>query len=288
MPERILRCADVELDLQRPQLMGVLNITPDSFSDGGELFHEGAVRLDLVREQATKMVAAGARVLDVGGESSRPGADFVTSAEEQRRVLPVVEAIADLDCIISVDTYHADTALSAIRAGARIINDITAGQDPLLLEHVAHAGVGYALMHMQGTPKTMQQAPTYQDVVGQVQQFLAQRVRTSCAAGIGSGCLLVDPGFGFGKSLEHNLQMLGNLESLRVDDLPMLVGISRKSMLGAITGQPVEHRLASSVVAAVIAAQSGADLIRVHDVAETADGLKVWSAVASHSSSESN
>jgi dihydropteroate synthase len=258
--------------------MGVLNITPDSFSDGGKLFHGGAVLLDRVREQAQAMVDAGAVVLDIGGESSRPGAVAVSSADEQKRVIPVLEALADIDAVLSVDTYHPETVRAAITSGAGMINDITGGRNPEVIAAVAQSDVAYALMHMQGTPQTMQENPRYDDVVGEVADYLAARVSQCQAAGIAAQQLIIDPGFGFGKSVQHNLALLRDLAKVRVDELPILVGLSRKSMIGAITGQPVERRLSGSLATLLLAAQNGADLIRVHDVAESADVLRMLQA----------
>ena len=273
-----LICNDRVLSFSSPQLMGVLNITPDSFSDGGHLFDSGTVRLDAVRNQAQDMVAAGVAVLDIGGESSRPGAVAVTSKEEQRRVLPVLEALADLDVVLSVDTYHADTVRTAIDAGAGMINDITGGSDPVVVGAVANSGVAYALMHMQGSPQTMQQDPSYENVVAEIAEYLARRVGECQRAGISANRLIVDPGFGFGKSLEHNLALLRQLPKIRIGNSPILVGLSRKSMIGAITGRPVDERLAGSLATAVLAAQNGANLIRVHDVVESADVLSILDA----------
>ena len=262
--------------------MGVLNITPDSFSDGGKLFQGDTVVLDAAREQALAMIAGGAAVLDIGGESSRPGAQAVSPAEEQRRVLPVLEALADLDVILSVDTYHPETVHAAIDHGAGMINDITGGRDPAVVSAVAEANVAYALMHMQGSPQTMQQSPRYRDVVGEVSVYLQDRFSACLAAGIDANRLLVDPGFGFGKTLEHNLALLRALPSVRVQGCPVLVGLSRKTMVGKITGQPVGGRLSGSLAVLLLALQNGADLVRVHDVAESADVLKVWQAYNAH------
>ena len=273
---RFLRCAEKQLDLQHPQVMGVLNITPDSFSDGGNLFDDAQIPLDKILVNAQRMIDEGASVLDIGGESSRPGAQAVSVAEEIRRVLPVVEALKELDCIISVDTRNGETAKAAINAGAHMINDISAGADLGVMTAVANSDVAYALMHMQGMPETMQNNPRYEQVVTEVAQFLRRRYQNCLSQGIAAERMLVDPGFGFGKSLQHNLQLLAHIEALRVDDCPILVGISRKSMLGQITGRDVEDRLAASVAAAVLAVQNGADLVRAHDVKETVDGLKVW------------
>lgn len=262
--------------------MGVLNITPDSFSDGGKLFQGDAVVLDAVRGQALEMIAGGAAVLDIGGESSRPGAQAVSPAEEQRRVLPVLEALSDLDVILSVDTYHPETVHAAIVHGAGMINDITGGRDPAVVSAVAEANVAYALMHMQGSPQTMQQSPRYRDVVAEVSVYLQDRFAACVAAGIDANRLLVDPGFGFGKTLEHNLALLRALPSVRVQGCPVLVGLSRKTMVGKISGQPVGGRLSGSLAVLLLALQNGADLVRVHDVAESADVLKVWQAYKAH------
>ena len=262
--------------------MGVLNITPDSFSDGGKLFQGDAVVLDAVRGQAVEMIAGGAAVLDIGGESSRPGAQAVSPAEEQRRVLPVLEALSDLDVILSVDTYHPETVDAAIVHGAGMINDITGGRDPAVVSAVAEANVAYALMHMQGSPQTMQQSPRYRDVVAEVSVYLQDRFAACVAAGIDANRLLVDPGFGFGKTLEHNLALLRALPSVRVQGCPVLVGLSRKTMVGEISGQPVGGRLSGSLAVLLLALQNGADLVRVHDVAESADVLKVWQAYKAH------
>ena len=260
----------------------MLNITPDSFSDGGKLFQGDTVVLDAAREQALAMIAGGAAVLDIGGESSRPGAQAVSPAEEQRRVLPVLEALADLDVILSVDTYHPETVHASIDHGAGMINDITGGRDPAVVSAVAEANVAYALMHMQGSPQTMQQSPRYRDVVAEVSVYLQDRFYACLAAGIDANRLLVDPGFGFGKTLEHNLALLRALPSVRVQGCPVLVGLSRKTMVGKITGQPVGGRLSGSLAVLLLALQNGADLVRVHDVAESADVLKVWQAYNAH------
>ena len=276
-----MRCGAQVVSFSKPQLMGVLNITPDSFSDGGRLFDGETVRLDAVRAQASGMVAAGAAILDIGGESSRPGADAVSSQEEQRRVLPVLEALSDLDVVLSVDTYHAETVRAAIRHGAGMINDITAGRDADVVTAVADSEVAYALMHMQGSPQTMQTAPTYIDVVAEVSGYLTERFELCQNAGIEADRLLVDPGFGFGKSLQHNLALLRNLSATRVGTCPLLVGLSRKSMIGLITGQPVDARMPGSLAAFMLAVQNGADLVRVHDLQESADVLRILEAYGS-------
>ena len=257
--------------------MGVLNITPDSFSDGGKLFDGKTVRLDAVLTQATAMVEAGAVILDIGGESSRPGAEAVSSQEEQSASCRSWK-LSDLDVVLSVDTYHAETVRAAIRHGAGMINDITAGRDAEVVKAVADSDVAYALMHMQGSPQTMQKDPAYADVVTEVSRYLAERFRLCQRAGIDADRLLVDPGFGFGKSLEHNLALLRNLAASRVQNCPLLVGLSRKSMIGLITGQPVDERMPGSLAALMLAVQNGADLLRVHDVQESADVLRMLGA----------
>jgi len=263
--------------------MGVMNITPDSFSDGGNFFQQSHVLLDRVVAEAEQMLAEGARILDVGGESSRPGATPVGHTEEIRRVIPVIEALIELDVLVSVDTYHVETARAAVAAGAHIINDISGCSDPAMQELAADSGVGVCLMHMQGSPQTMQNNPNYADVVEEVADLLALRIQSCVTNGLAPEQIAIDPGFGFGKSLKHNLQLLRSLQRIRVGQHPLLVGLSRKSMLGTITGRPVEERDTASVVAAVIAAQNGADVIRVHDVAKTTDGLQVLKRVTSDS-----
>ncbi len=259
--------------------MGVLNVTPDSFSDGGSLFVNQAPQLDKIMDVAGAMVEAGAAVLDIGGESTRPGAAAVSVAAELDRVLPVVAALVDTGALLSVDTRHAEVARQAIAAGVDIVNDVSAGADPDMLPLIAASNVGYAVLHMQGEPRTMQDDPRYDDVVGEVRTYLAERVAACVDAGIDRERLIVDPGFGFGKTLEHNLTLFARLSETRVDGLPLLAGVSRKRMLGTITGREVGDRRAASVAAALLAAERGADLLRVHDVADTVDALKVLSAV---------
>ena len=276
---RIFSCADKILTFEHPQIMGVLNITPDSFSDGGLLYASDGIDLQRIRRQAEDMVANGAAILDIGGESTRPGAAPVSVTEELDRVLPVVSALNDLDVIISVDTRHTAVAAAAIDAGAHMINDVSAGADDGMLATIAAADVGYALMHMQGNPQTMQRSPSYQAVVAEVAGHLQQRHQACVEAGIGAERLMLDPGFGFGKTLEHNLALLAHLVEVRVDETPLLVGLSRKSMLGKLTGREVHERLHASVAAALLAAERGADVLRVHDVAATRDAIKVFTAV---------
>ena len=264
--------------------MGIINLTPDSFSDGGRYLQRrrrGAAVIDLgaVLAGAEAMLEAGARVLDVGGESTRPGARSVACAEELQRVMPVVERLVHLDTIVSVDTCKAEVAQAALSAGAGLINDVTALRDPGMLPILAASDAGVCLMHMRGQPRTMQEAPVYEDVVAEVAAFLAQRSHQTLAAGIAADRILIDPGIGFGKTLEHNLALLGSLGKLRALGFPVLVGISRKRSLGALTGRAVQDRLAAGLGAAVAAVANGASVVRTHDVAATVDALTVAQAI---------
>ena len=269
-----LSCGARTLDLSAPVIMGVLNVTPDSFSDGGRFLQR-----DQALRHAEAMAAAGAAIIDVGGESTRPGAAPVSLSEELDRVVPVVEHIARrLDVVISVDTSTAEVMRAAAAAGAGLINDIRALQRPGALQAARDTGLAVCLMHMQGEPATMQQSPHYDDVVADVRAFLQQRVQACVAAGIDRQRLVLDPGFGFGKTDTHNLALLAALPALTADG-PLLAGLSRKSMIGRLLGRPVEDRLVGSVTLALLAAQRGARILRVHDVAETADVLRLWSAL---------
>ena len=269
-----LQCGARTLDLSAPVVMGVLNVTPDSFSDGGHF-----VGRDAALKHAGVMIAAGAAIIDIGGESTRPGAAPVSVAEELDRVVPVVEAVAaEYDVVISVDTSTAEVMRDSAAAGAGLINDVRALQRPGAVQAAAATGLAVCLMHMQGEPGTMQQAPVYQDVVAEVRQFLRSRVDVCIAAGIHRGLLLLDPGFGFGKNDEHNLALLAALSQL-AEDGPVLAGLSRKSMIGRLLGRPVEDRLIGSVTLALLAAQRGARILRVHDVAETSDALRLLQAL---------
>lgn len=270
----ILDCGNKPLDLSRPRIMGVLNITPDSFSDGGN-FLSAQSALD----HAMSMVEAGASIIDIGGESTRPGAAAVSVEEELARVLPVIEALNSIPAVISIDTSKPEVMSAAVSSGAGLINDVRALQEPGALEVVAALSVPVCLMHMQGQPRTMQQAPHYVDVVEDIYHSLARRVGECEAAGIKRERLLLDPGFGFGKSLQHNLSLLAHLDRFVDMGLPLLVGMSRKSMLGTILDKPVDQRLYGSLAVAALAAWHGADIIRVHDVAESADVIKVITAV---------
>ena len=255
--------------------MGILNVTPDSFSDGGRF-----VVLDDAWRQAEQMVAEGADILDVGGESTRPGAAAVPLARELERVLPVVQGLrARFDVPISVDTSKPEVMRDAVNAGAAMINDVTALGAPGAIEAVAGLDVPICLMHMQGQPRTMQTEPQYDDVVADIIEYLGERVAACEAQGIERSRLLIDPGFGFGKKLAHNLALLAGLHAFTALALPILVGISRKSMLGALTGREVDDRMPASVAAAVIAVERGAHIMRVHDVGPTVDALKIWQAV---------
>lgn len=261
--------------------MGVINTTPDSFSDGGSLYQQDKLDLELALRRAREMVAQGAAVLDVGGESTRPGAAAVSSAQEMDRVLPVVERIAtELDVIISVDTSNPELMREAASRGAGLINDVRALQREGALEAAAATGLPVCLMHMQGEPGTMQRAPDYTDVVAEVGTWLAGRANACVAAGIARQRLLLDPGFGFGKTVAHNLALLRDLATLSEHGLPLLVGLSRKSLIGKLLGREVHERLPASLALAVLAAERGAAIIRTHDVAETADALAMCTALA--------
>ena len=263
------------LELDCPMVMGILNVTPDSFSDGG-LF----TSVDAALQQAERMVAGGATFVDVGGESTRPGAADVSEQQEVDRVVPVIEAINDnLDVLVSVDTSKPAVMRAAVAAGADLINDIRALRFAGALQAAVELQKPVCLMHMLGEPRTMQQLPAYDDVVADVTQFLAERVAQCREAGLGEDLLLIDPGFGFGKTVQHNLELLAGLENLREIGRPVLAGISRKSTLGKLTGRDSGELLAASISGAVLAVMHGADIVRVHDVAETVDALKIVRAV---------
>lgn len=272
-----LPCGSRELDLSRAHVMGILNVTPDSFSDGGRYD-----RLDEALRHVEHMCAAGASLIDVGGESTRPGAASVSVQQELDRVIPVVEAItARFDTIISVDTSTAEVIRDSAAAGAGLINDIRALRRPGALAAAATSKLAVCLMHMQGDPATMQQAPAYQSVLDDVNAFLEQRVLACEQAGIDRSRIVLDPGFGFGKTLEHNLQLFARLESLNPAGLPVLVGVSRKSMIGHVLGRAVDQRLHGGVALAALAVAKGAKIIRAHDVAETVDAVRMTEAVLS-------
>ncbi len=266
--------ADTLREADHPLVMGVLNITPDSFSDGGAWLDR-----DAAIGQARRMVDEGAAIIDVGGESTRPGADAVSEAEEIRRVVPVIRAlVADVDAIVSVDTSKAAVMEAAVEAGAGLINDVRGLTQPGALETAAATGADVCLMHMQGEPRTMQRSPAYGDVVADILAWLDQRVAACEAAGIARDRLVLDPGFGFGKTLDHNLALLAHLDRFAEAGLPVLAGLSRKSMLEALTGRPVDQRLAGSLALATLAVWRGASIIRAHDVAPTVDAVRVAAA----------
>ena len=255
--------------------MGVLNVTPDSFSDGGR-YRDPAAALSVARA----MVAAGAKLIDVGGESSRPGATVPPLAAELARIVPVVRAIAaELDVIVSIDTSRPQVMEAAVAEGASFVNDVRGFTEPGALATAARLGVGMCVMHMQGEPATMQNAPAYTDVVGEVRGWLVARVAACRAAGIAADSIVVDPGFGFGKTTEHNLALLAALESFTRLGAPLLVGLSRKSLAGALTGRALAERLAGSVALAALAAERGASIVRAHDVAETVDAITIGAAL---------
>ena len=273
--DNFLDCAGKRLDLTQPQVMGVLNVTPDSFSDGGRY-----VTPDAARDHARRMVAEGATIIDVGGESTRPGAAPVPEQEELRRVIPVIEAIAaESSAVISIDTRKPAVMSAAVAAGAGMINDISALQAEGAIEHVARFDVPVCLMHMRGEPRNMQAAPQYRDVVHEIRDFLGERVAACARAGIARRRLLIDPGFGFGKSLEHNLRLLKHLEDFNELELPMVVGVSRKSLIGAVLDVTADERLYGSIALAAIAVWQGAAIIRAHDVAATVQAIKITAAV---------
>lgn len=272
-----LMARGTELNLSTPQVMGILNVTPDSFSDGGT--HNS---LNGAVNHAAKLIAEGASIIDIGGESTRPGASDVSIDEELQRVVPVVEAIRQrFDVWISVDTSKAQVITESANAGASIINDIRSLQEPGALEAAAKTGLPVCIMHMQGDPKTMQQSPHYENVLMDVDRFLQENIQRCVDAGIEKNQIILDPGFGFGKNLAHNYQLLAHLSELHHFGLPILAGMSRKSMVGQLLNVPPQERVAGSVACAVIAAMQGAQIIRVHDVKETVDAMKVVQATLS-------
>lgn len=272
----LLHCGQRQLDLSRPQVMAILNVTPDSFSDGGSY-----ATVDAALVQAAEFCRQGATIVDIGGESTRPGATPVSAQQELDRVLPVLARIvAECDVCVSVDTSTPEVMSAAAAAGAHMLNDVRALQRDGALAAAAASGLPVCLMHMQGEPGTMQLAPQYRDVVAEVQDFLRQRVAACVQAGIARERLLIDPGFGFGKSLADNLALLARLDEFAAEGLPVLAGLSRKSMIGQLLGgRPVSERMQGSVAAAVFAAMRGARILRVHDVAPTVDALAVVAAL---------
>jgi len=271
-----LQCGKFRLEFKRPLVMGVVNVTPDSFSDGGRYFSE-----DAAAAHACRLIDEGADIIDIGGESTRPGALEVDLEEERRRVLPLIARLSGCGVPVSVDTRKPGLMREAIAAGASMINDIDALHSHEALAAVVGQDVAVCLMHKRGSPADMQNDPRYGDVVGEISSFIEARVQAVIAAGIARNRIVVDPGFGFGKTLEHNVVLLKRLREIAPAGIAILAGISRKSMLGQITGKPAGERIFSSVAAALIAVQNGAHIVRVHDVAETRDVLAVWSAVNS-------
>lgn len=266
---------NTSLDLSTPQIMGVLNVTPDSFSDGGRF-----VNMDDAVAQALRMIDEGASIIDVGGESTRPGAEEVSAQQELDRVIPVIEKIhQQTDAVISIDTSKPSVMHAAVAAGAAMVNDVNALRAPDALATVAALNVPVCLMHMQGTPRTMQAAPQYENVIDEVIRFLIERAEACVSAGIHRDQIVLDPGFGFGKSVAHNLALVKNLPALIAKGYPVLVGVSRKSTIGAVLDKPVEQRLYGSLALAGLAVWLGASIIRVHDVAQTADTIKMLQAV---------
>lgn len=259
------------LTLATPQVMGILNVTPDSFSDGGKFTNP-----DSALRQAEKMIAEGASIIDIGGESTRPGAEYVSPEQELERVVPVIELLnAQFDAVLSVDTNKAQVMEAAVAAGAGLINDVNGLRGEGAVATAAKLDVPVCIMHMQGEPGTMQQQPQYDDVVKDITDFLQARVDACVEAGISRSNILIDPGFGFGKTLEHNCELLAKLAQFKSLALPMLIGVSRKSMFGALFNRDVEQRVVPSVVTAVLASQKGASILRVHDVKDTVDALKL-------------
>ncbi len=277
-PDTYLQCGRYRLKISgpsfRPLVMGVLNVTPDSFSDGGRFSS-----LDAAITQAELMIESGVDIIDIGGESTRPGSPPLSIDEELRRVMPVLYALRDCGKPISVDTRRPEVMQEAMIAGVDMINDITGFRDEDSLSQLRDSDCALCIMHMQGTPQTMQHDPSYDDVVREVSEFLLQRADAAASEGIDRRRLCIDPGFGFGKTLQHNLELLANVERIQRElSLPLLVGLSRKSMIGKLTDKPVEQRMAGSIAAALYAIAQGARIVRVHDVAETVDAISVWQA----------
>jgi dihydropteroate synthase len=275
----MFHCGNFKFDLSKPQItgslvMGIVNVTPDSFFDGG--MH---LQRDTALAHAQQLIADGADMLDIGGESTRPGAQPVSVQEELDRVLPVIEGLRGAPVPVSIDTFKPEVMQAAIAAGAQMVNDINALQDAAAMNAVAASNVAVCLMHKQGNPQSMQEQPHYQNVVIEVSAFLRERIAAAEAAGIQRKRIVIDPGFGFGKTLEHNLALLRELTKLTKLGVPVLAGLSRKSMLGALTGQDVAQRLPASIAAALTAVQRGVAIVRVHDVRAMVDALKVWNAV---------
>ena len=270
-------CGRFQLDLTIPRVMGIVNVTPDSFSDGGKFN-----TTDKAIQHALTLIEEGADILDIGGESTRPGATPVPLDEELKRVIPVIQGLCDVGVPLSIDTYKPEVMRAAIEAGADIVNDVCALQEPNALEIVAPSQVGICLMHMQGRPQTMQADPHYDNVVQEVAEFLASRLKAAEQAGIDRSRIVLDPGFGFGKRTAHNLTLLNEMQAIQALGQPLLVGLSRKSVLGQVLGSNVDERLHASIAASVISVMKGASIVRVHDVKPTVDALKIVAAVMKH------
>jgi len=273
-PSPVWLCGAYRLEFSQPAIMAIINLTPDSFSADGL---DGSV--DGAKRRAEQALLDGASILDIGGESTRPGSTAVTLQDELARVIPVVRALSSFNVPISVDTTKPEVMAEAIAAGASIINDINSLREPGALDVVAASNVGVCMMHMQGQPRDMQLWPNYMNVTNEVHSFLEQRIDVVVASGVETSRISLDPGFGFGKTLDHNLELFRALPELCASGLPVLIGVSRKAMLGAITGQPVEDRVIATAAASMLAAQRGVSILRVHDVVETRDALAMWSAV---------
>lgn len=268
------RCGRFEFGFERPLLMGIVNVTPDSFSDGNQY-----LRTDAAIAHAKQLIADGADILDIGAESTRPGAEPVPLDEELRRLLPVIEALHELNVPLSIDTFKPEVMRAVLAAGADMINDIAGFQDLASIQAVANSDCGLCVMHMQGEPRTMQAQPFYDDVKQEVQRFLADRVQALIQAGVAPERITLDPGLGFGKTPAHNYTLLRDLEQIQLESYPWLIGLSRKSMIGHVVNKPPQQRVAGSLAGMLAAVARGAAIVRVHDVAESADALKVWMAV---------
>ena len=274
--------AGIEFDLNLPQVMGVVNVTPDSFSDGGTLYANDALSVAAAVDRAAIMVQEGASIIDIGGESTRPGADAVSVDEELSRVVPVIEALRErFSVAVSIDTSTPQVITAAAQAGAGLINDVRALQRDGALQAAADTGLPICLMHIQGEPKTMQQEPHYDDLLGEISGYFEERIQACRAVGIAREKLILDPGFGFGKTLQHNLQLLQSMPRLQKFNLPVLVGMSRKSMIGNVLNKPVDERVYGGLAVAVMALERGATIVRTHDVGATVDALKMTQAVLS-------
>ena len=271
----ILDCAGKSLDLSKTVIMGVLNVTPDSFSDGGQF-----IELDAACRQAETMLGAGAKIIDIGGESTRPGATSVSTEDELERVIPVISRLhQEFDCIISIDTSKPEVMLESVKSGASMINDVTALASQASMRAALKANVPVCIMHMRGDPRSMQKSPSYDNVVEDVKAFLFNKAKQCIDYGIAKSKIIIDPGFGFGKKVHHNVSLLNHLDELCDSGFPVLAGLSRKSMIGHLLGLPVEERVAPSIAMAIVAVQKGAKIIRTHDVKQTHDAIRMIEAL---------